>query len=496
MKITSFWFLLYFLPVMLAGYYLLTCFKKLRNIWLALCGLSFYFLCGIEYAVLAAVLTVVNYTIGFALSRLTAKATDTSLSADRAAKERLKKTARNIMVLSVAVNLAPLFAFVFIPRLFPAIPFPFGFASPFSYIVHFGIAFLSLQGISYTTDIVRSKVEWNPNIISTVVYFTFFPAAFAGPIIKYHTVADQLENREINFDKISEGICRLVVGFAKLCIVAEPLLAVSHLITERSNMSGIYSSAPISLMLLGLVSCVIGMYHFFSGFSDISIGIGKMLGFSLPENFRHPQLATTVTTFWQRCYGSLTEWFDEYVYDSLSKKRSNNDMMVLHMLVTWLLIGIWAGPSVPSIIFGFWNFVFILFEKVVEMKEKKKKTLFRHLYVMTVAVVSVIALNTSGLYQFTLYISNLSGMKGYGFYSDFALRLLMEYWPVLFAGLIAAFPIGTIFRQLASRTSGILSAVYTVVYPIAMLVLAALILLSLSGVSYDPTQIFSAYLWS
>ena len=160
------------------------------------------------------------------------------------------------------------------------------------------------------------------------------------------------------------------------------------------------------------------------------------------------------------------------------------------------MIGLWTGPNLPHIIFGFWNFVFILFEKVVEMRERKNKTLFRRLYVMIVAVVSVIALNATGMYQFTLYISNLFGMQGYGVHSDFAVNLLNEYWPVLLAGLIAAFPVGTKLRQLAVEKNGFFNAVYTVFYPVAMMILVALIVLELSGVGYDPAQLFSTYLWS
>ena len=333
MEFTSFGFLLYFLPVMLAGYYLLSPFKKIKNIWIILCGLGFYFLNGIECVVLLAALAVLNYVMGFIISHFMAISADLSITADKDTIRKAKKAARNVMKLSIAVNLAPLFIFIFIPEFLRSLTQWIDFKAQFSFIAPFGIAFLALQGISYTADILNGKVNWKPDITNALVYFTFFPAAFAGPIIKYHEMADQIESREITFDKISEGLCRLVVGLAKLCVIAEPLLAVSTIITDRSNVSGLYANVPVSLTMVGLISCIIGLYHFFSGFSDVAIGMGKMLGFSIPENFRHPHLATTVTAFWQRCYSSLTGWFEEYVYDSLSKKRSNNDQMVLHMLL-------------------------------------------------------------------------------------------------------------------------------------------------------------------
>jgi len=169
--------------------------------------------------------------------------------------------------------------------------------------------------------------------------------------------------------------------------------------------------------------------------------------------------------------------------------------MVLNMLCMWLLIGLWTGPGLSHLIFGFWNFVFILFEKVVEMKEKKTRTLFRCLYVMIVAIVSVIALNAGGLYQFTLYISNLFGMKGYGVYSNFAMQLLKEYWFVILAGIISACPTGTTLRKMSAEKAGVFNIIYAVCYPIVMAGLVALVVFQLSGIHYEPAQMLRTFLW-
>ena len=496
MDFTGFGFLLYFLPIMLVGYYLLGKFKKVRNIWLILCGLGFYFLNGIACAVLVLTLAVLNHIFGLVLRRLTTEPAETASETDANAVRTSKKAAKRVLWLSIIVNTAPLIVYIFIPQLLGSLQRLFGFELRASLVVPFGITFFALQGISYASDIYRGKITREPDIVNTLVYFTFFPVTFAGPIIKYHEFSEQIEVRAITFDKITDGICRLVVGLAKLCLVAEPLLSISGIVTDRSNLSALYTSAPILLMLLGLVSCITGMYHFFSGFSDAAIGLGKMLGFKLPENFHHPQLATTVTSFWQRCFSTLTGWFEEYVYDSLSKKRSSNDKMVLHLLMMWLLVGLWTGPSMSHLIFGFWNFVFILFERIVEMREKPRTAVFRHLYVMIVMVISVIALNSSGMYQFTMYLSNLFGMKGYGFYDGFAVHVLTENWYVLLMGFITAFPIGTKLRQCADVRKGFFRAGYSVFYPIVMAVLVVLVVLKLSGVSYDPAQLINTYLWS
>ena len=495
MEITSFSFLLYFLPIMLVGYFLLSRFTTARNTWLVLCGLSFYFLNGSEFALMLVVVAILNYVMGYGISRFVLVFRGDNPDLDRDSKDKAKKTARYIMVLSVIINITPLVIFVFLPQLLGNPTHLFEYKLNASFFAPFALAFLVLQGISYTADIYRGKAKWNSSILCSLVYFAMFPVVFGGPIIKYHEIAPQIENREINFDKISEGIGRLIIGLAKLCIIAEPLLGISVIVTDTSNLSGLYSSAPIGLILLGIACSLIGIYHLFSGFSDVAIGIGKMLGFSFPENFNHPHMATTVTAFWKRCYITLDGWFDEYIYGTLAKRSDNNDKMVLHLLIMWLLIGLWIGPSLPHLIFGFWNFAFILFERIVEMREKNRIPFFRHLYVMVVAVISVIALNASGMYQFTLYISNLFGMKGYGFQSDFAFVLLSEYWPIMLIGLITAFPIGTKLRQLAERGDGFFNKVHTVFYPIVMIVLVAFIVIKLSGVSFDPTQVFTTFLW-
>ena len=358
------------------------------------------------------------------------------------------------------------------------------------------MAFLTLQGISYTVDIHRGKVKWAPNIIETLVYFTLFPVVFAGPILKYHEISEQIKSREITLDKIPSGLCRFVVGLAKVCLIAMPLLSLSRIVTDRSNLSGIYTSAPVSLMLLGLLACVTGMYHSLSGFSDMAIGLGKMLGFTFPENFCHPQLAATVTTFWQRCFITFTGWFEEYVYESLAKKHKNNDQMVLYMLLMWLLAGLWTGPGLPHLFFGFWNFVFLLFEKIVEMRSGKTKNPLRHLYVLAVMLVSVMALNVKSTYELTLYISNLFGMKEFGFHSDFAIQLLRENGPVLLAGLVTMFPIATKLREWFEDSIGFLRGIYSLFYLAAMAALLALLVLKLSAIHYDPAQLVNTFLWS
>ena len=494
MEMTSFSFLLYFVPVMLVVYFLLGRFRTAQNAWLSLCGLGFYLLNGIWCAIVFVFFAGFNYLVGFWFNGYISKSAQEGRTMRRS-KRQYMSALRRIMVFSVFVNLLPLLGFVYLPAMAGSMSGWFDLALPDFPAAPLGVAILTLQGISYTVDIYRGRAQWNPRIADTFVYFSFFPTLFAGPIIKFREVAGQITDRRVTLEKVAEGFCRFVVGLAKICIIARPLMSLSDIITDRSNLSALYASAPVSLMLLGLAAAMIGMYHFFTGFSEIAIGMGKILGFAYPENFKHPQLAATVTGFWKRCYISLTAWFDEYVYDPLDQGRKNSDRMVLYMLIMWLLLGLWIGPGLPHLIFGFWNFVFILVERIVEVRSEKSKNPLRHLYVIVVLIVSVIALNTSGTYQFTLYISNLLGMKSYGFRSDFALYLLKENWIVLLLGLICSFPLATKIKGWAEK-SKFFGFVYAVFYPLVMLALAAVTVLKLSGNNYDFVQQMNTLLWS
>ncbi|MDL2205315.1 hypothetical protein LJC33_00200 [Eubacteriales bacterium OttesenSCG-928-N13] len=483
MEMPSFAFLLYFLPVLLLGYFLLSFSAKAQNLWLIVGSLVFYALGNHAYTLILAGLVLVNFLLGRVAGRLAIGA-------------RNEKKMRKVVWVACVVNLLPLVFFSYLPVPLNALCGLLGLEPIALPAMPLGLAFLALKGISYVVDICRRRVPHRQSFMSTALYLTFFPSLPAGPIIRYHEVAAQIEKRRVSREGVANGICRFIVGLAKAVVLGGPLLAVADIVFNQSNISGIYATVPVSLAWLGVLACMMGLYHGLSGFSDMAIGLGGVFGFVLPENFRHPHLAASVESFWQRCFSTMGTWFDDYVYQPLTSKRTNNDGMVLHTLLIWLLIGLWLGPDVPNLILAVWSFAFILVERIIELDPANTRSPLRHFFVLVFIPVAVIALRTDSVYQFTLYISNMFGMRDNGFASPLALTLLRENWPVLAAGFVASFPLCTWLHRFTLRKRSFMGCVVSLAYPVAMVVLVVLVVLALSSSSYNPYLMVQQYLWS
>lgn len=470
-------FLLYALPILLVIYFVLSFSRKAQNLWLAISFLVLYSFGNIGHMALLFVMAMANYYFGSVASMLHKKG----------------EKATRLLIIAIVVNLLPLFFYRYLESIlnifsiggisFPAVPL--------------GISFLALQGISYVVDISRGDAAWHVRFSDSLVYLVFFPTMQAGPLLQYKDIEPQIIDRKIHFDNIAEGLGKLVIGLGKVILLGNTLLSIGDIVFEQSNNSGIYTTVPISLALLGLLALAMGLYYYFSGFSDIAIGFGRMIGFSLPENFDTPILASSMTSFWKRSYSSLGKWFDSYLYQPFQNKHSSNDRMVYHLLLLWVVIGLWVGPGIPKIIFGLLSFLCILVERIVEVDKDKKesKNPLRYVYVLFIMLISIIALRTDTTYQFTLFIGNLFGMRGNGFTSGLALSLLKESWYIFAVGFICLFPIGKKIKMLAEKKGSVIGKALYVLYPIFMLGIIILVLLVLSSASYEPSQVLRLHLW-
>lgn len=480
MEMTTFSFLLYFLPAMVLVYYALFFSKAAQNYWLVLCCVAFLLINNaISLLYLLAYVITLNYFLGYVIQK---------------SKDNEKST-KGLIVFGYIANLLPLLGLKYVQPAVNSIAALLGGNMLSLPIAPLGISFLALQGISYITDIRRGTVQWDSSVANSALYFAFFPPLYAGPILRYGDIAPQIRQREMRFDNVIEGLCRFIVGLAKLVLLAQPIMAITDIVFGQSNLSGVYATVPVSMALLGLGACILGVYYHLSGYSDLVIGLGRMLGFTYAENFDYPILASSVSNFWNRFFLSLTTWFDEYVYRPLGKNRTNNDKMVYHTALMWLLIGLWIGPGIPKVILAIWTALFIIVERIIDIDERRRSP-WRQLALLVYLVIAAIAYKTDSLYHFTLFISNLLGMKNNGFQSSHALLLLKENWLPFAVGVLCCFPIGARLRRYSEEHSGIGSGIVGLAYPLAMIILVALVVLSLSGTSYDPYQILYSYLWS
>lgn len=448
------------------GIYMLVGFSKnstqARNIWIIICSIIFYAFADLKFVLLFVCYALIHYVAGKYMLHM-------------------KKT-KDFPAVIMLMAICGIDVLLFVLWRFFAEP-PFGFA------------FLTLKGISYVNDIYRDEKEKSPKFTTALVYILFFPVFKAGPLIKYKDMEEQIEERKITRDKFLQGIRRFVIGLAHVIILATPLLQISDYAFTQSNMSRMYDAVPISLMIVSTFCLLFALYHYYVGYSDMVLGLGGMLGFELMENFKTPILSISVSDLWERCYISLKSWFEEYIYKPLEKKQDNNDKMVIFTLLMWLALGLWLGGNSSKILFGVWMFVFIIWEKVTEFDNplRKKNKIIRFIYIIVVMFIGVIMLKANSSYELTMYLGNLFGLRDNGFFSELALLLLKENWLIILIAFLTMFPWAQIIEKKFGE--GIRKVGY-VLYPIAMLGIVAILLITITSGSYDFGQYINFQLWN
>ncbi len=222
-----------------------------------------------------------------------------------------------------------------------------------------GISFFTFQALSYVIDVSRGRTRVQTSLLRVALYISFFPQLVAGPIIKYETVADQLEHRRETWADFSSGVCRFLAGLGKKVLLANQLALVAD---AAFNAGGAALTAPMAW--LGAVCYTLQIYYDFSGYSDMAIGLGRMFGFHFPENFNYPYFARSITDFWRRWHISLSSWFRDYVYIPLGGSRAGSRRKHLrNLFVVWLCTGIWHGANWTFLCWGLFYFLLLALEK-------------------------------------------------------------------------------------------------------------------------------------
>ena len=231
-------------------------------------------------------------------------------------------------------------------------------ASAISLIMPVGISFYIFTGISYVSDVYYGKYPPERDLLYLASYLTFFPTIVSGPLHRYEAYRAYLNTHRINCDSIAYGLRRFILGLGKKVILANQLALIT---------SAIFSQKELSLLpaWYGLIAYTLQIYYDFSSYSDMAIGIAAMIGYQLPENFDHPYLAVSFQDFWRRWHITLSRWFRDYVYIPLGGNRVSTLKWLRNMLIVWILTGIWHGSSVNFVLWGLWNFLFLVLERKV-----------------------------------------------------------------------------------------------------------------------------------
>lgn len=461
MVFSSIIFLFRFLPIFLAAYFLAP--KRMRNLVLFFGSLIFYAWGEPMYILLMLFSTVSDYIHGILIER--------NLEGEK------QTAAKGLLISSMAINLLMLGFFKYSGMV--ALPI--------------GISFYTFQTMSYTIDVYRGQTKAQRDFIAFGAFVAMFPQLIAGPIVQYRTIAEALTKRREKAEDIIYGIRRFVLGLAKKVLLANQIGLLFTQIT----------AIPIAELStagawLGAVCFAFQIYYDFSGYSDMAVGLGAMLGFKFPENFRYPYLATSITEFWRRWHISLGNWFREYVYIPLGGNRKGQGRQILNILIVWALTGIWHGASWNYLIWGLWFAFFLITEKLFHKaagsrtehrQEKIRQQAGRicgRVYVWMVVLLGWVIFSFEDAGGMQEYLAVMFGQKGAGLTNSFVWYELYSQRLLLICLIFGATP-------LPAKAAHLIMAKRKGRFVAEAVVLAALALLSVAFIvdaSYNPFLYF------
>lgn len=469
MVFSSITFLFRFLPIFLLLYFASP--RRVKNIILFLGSLFFYAWGEPVYVLLMLFSTLSDYVHGRLIEVY-----------------RGKNAAKGLLISSIIINLGILGFFKYSDFLIGTVNQLFGSSFPLLNLpLPIGISFYTFQTMSYTIDCYRGEAKVQKNILDFGVFVTMFPQLIAGPIVKYRDVEEQLHRRKPDIMAISYGCCRFITGLAKKVLLANNL---GLLWTEISGKS----PAEITVLgaWLGVVAYAFQIYFDFSGYSDMAIGLGAILGFRFPENFNYPYVARSITDFWRRWHISLSSWFREYVYIPLGGNRKGLPRQLLNILIVWMLTGIWHGAGWNFLLWGLWFALWLILEKLVLGRIfKALPGMFGRIYTWLVVLVSWVFFaieNGTGALDY-LYV--MFGQGTAGLYDSTTMFLLMDYRVLLVFAAVAATPLIHLLTQALLHATG--SVTVAIRRVLEKLIPALLLLASVAYIveaSYNPFLYF------
>jgi len=349
--------------------------------------------------------------------------------------EKYPKFKRMFLLIGIIFHLISLFTFKYMDFVLGEIEkYNAAFTFTKDIVLPIGISFYTFQGISYITDVYRGKVTAEKSLLRYTVYISMFEQLIAGPIVTYDRVKDKLYRRRITKSMIIDGICTFIFGLGLKVLLANP---IGKLWSQTCAIGFESISTPLAWMAVFAFSFQI--YFDFWGYSLMAIGLGKMLGFKLPQNFKHPYLSLTMTEFWQRWHITLGSWFREYVYIPLGGNRKGTLCTIRNLFIVWLLTGIWHGAGYNFLLWGLVLFIIILTEKLFIGKFLRERPIIGHLYMLLLIPLTWAIFAIDDIGQLGIFFTRLFPFFGQGVWSVFKhdyLKYLGMYYPFFIAGFL------------------------------------------------------------
>jgi len=391
-------------------------------------------------------------------------------------KYRGQTASKVFMLVSIAVSLSALIYFKYANFFVSNINSVFDSNIPLvGLLMPIGISFYTFQLVSYSIDLYKGKIELQHNILSFSTYTASFPQLVAGPIVRYSYVAEALKNRVHNWSEFSLGARRFIIGLGKKMLIANTFGEL----VEIYKMSGDQS---VLFVWVYLIAYTLQIYFDFSGYTDMAIGLGRILGFRFPENFNYPYIADSVTEFWRRWHMTMSGWFRDYIYIPLGGNRVKPLRHVFNIMVVWMVTGFWHGADWNFILWGGYFGVVLLIEKFFlgSVLEKAPKVL-RHVYVMVIVFISWAFFDASGFGAAFAVIGRMFG-AGSVFAGSEALYYLRSYAVLFVLGVVGATPL---LKSVAGRLEG-KNLLTSVLEPVVLLVLLVAATASMVDGSFNP----------
>ncbi len=420
MVFSSLTFLFAYLPIVMAVYYI--CPFRWRNLVLFLVSLFFYAWGEPVYIFVMLFSILMNFVSGLLIEKY---------------RDNDLHKAKKYLVLCIVINLALLGFFKywdffavnlqavglkFIPILKLSLPI--------------GISFYTFQAMSYPIDLYRGDTSVQKKFVNFGAYVTMFPQLIAGPIVRYRDVAHQLEHRHENLDQFYTGIQRFMVGLCKKVLLANSAGQVWEAVNSLQS-----GETSVVTAWIGIACYTFQIYFDFSGYSDMAIGLGKMLGFDFLENFNYPYISKSITDFWRRWHMSLSYYFRDYVYIPLGGNRHGLKRQMLNIMIVWLLTGFWHGASWNFILWGVFYGIILLIEKLFLLKKLEKAPAWvGHVYTMVIVMTAWALFANTDLAKAFSYIGMMFGNAD-SFINGTTLYFLRDNLILIIVCIIASTPI-------------------------------------------------------
>ena len=464
-------FLYFFLTAVLIGYAIFWRWRKVNNVFLTLASLGFYAWGQPRFVVVMVISIAFNWLF--------------ALWIDREKQKPDRGHAKLALVLAVVMNLGLLGVFKYLVWLLNNINAWFNLSFPVPEIVlPIGISFFTFQAMSYVIDVYRGDGKVQRSFMNVCLYVSFFPQLIAGPIVRYQTVADEIENRRENIYDFTAGVHRFMVGLCKKTLLANTL----GLMVDTFFDSSFAPNLTVGGAWIAAAAYLMQVYYDFSGYSDMAIGLGRMFGFHFLENFRYPFTAKSVAGFWRRWHISLTSWFQDYLYIPLGGSRvKSKARLVFNMFMVWSLTGLWHGAAWTYVLWGCGFFLMLAVERFTGLGKWMEKHPIGHFYAMLMVVFFTVMIRCDNLPHAWWVYGTLLSVSGAPLWNAATGVLFKESLWFFIVALICGLPV----RDFIVEKLRVNENLVRVVGAVALVALTAISISYIAVNSYNPFIYFN-----